>query len=98
MLEAAGPYGAASPAPRFALAGVRAGFAKPMGEGHLRLRLQGAGGSIDAVAFRVADTPLYAALAQSAGTVLHVAGRLETDDWGGRRRARLRIEDAALAR
>ena len=98
MLEAAGPYGAASPAPRFALAGVRAGYVKPMGEGHLRLRLQGSGGAIDAVAFRVADTPLRAALSESAGAVLHVAGRLETDDWGGRRRARLRIEDAALAR
>ncbi|MDF2231548.1 single-stranded-DNA-specific exonuclease RecJ [Albimonas sp. CAU 1670] len=98
MLEAAGPFGASSPAPRFALAGVRAGYVKPMGEGHLRMRLEGGGGSVDAVAFRVADTPLRAALVESAGAVLHVAGRLETDDWGGRRRARLRIEDAALAR
>ena len=33
-----------------------------------------------------------------AGAPVHVAGRLEIDDWGGRRRARLRIEDAAPAR
>ena len=26
---------------------------------------------------------------------LHIAGRLEIDDWGGRRKAKLRVEDAA---
>jgi len=26
-----------------------------------------------------------------------VAGRLEIDDWGGRRKAKLRLEDAAFA-
>jgi len=97
MLEAAGPFGQSAPAPRFALAGVRVAFAKPMGEGHLRLSLDGAGGRCDAVAFRVGGTPLGECLGASAGAALHVAGRLEIDDWGGRRRARLRVEDAAAA-
>jgi len=97
MLEAAGPFGQSAPAPRFALAGVRVAFARPMGEGHLRLSLDGAGGRCDAVAFRVGGTPLGECLGASAGAALHVAGRLEIDDWGGRRRARLRVEDAAAA-
>ena len=53
---------------------------------------------MDAAAFRVADSPLWPLLTASAGAPLHVAGRLEIDDWGGRRRVRLRIEDAAEAR
>ncbi len=98
LLERAGPYGQSSPAPRFALAGVQVAYCKPMGEAHLRLTLSGAGARVDAVAFRCADTALWPLLSQSAGAPVHVAGRLEIDDWGGRRRARLRIEDAAPAR
>ncbi|MEO0682401.1 MAG: single-stranded-DNA-specific exonuclease RecJ [Pseudomonadota bacterium] len=97
LLESAGPYGQSAPAPRFAIAGARAAYAKPMGEGHLRLRLTGEGGAVDAVAFRVGGTELGELLSASGGAPLHVAGRLEVDDWGGRRKARLRVEDAAPA-
>ena len=31
------------------------------------------------------------------GARVHVAGRLEIDDWGGRRKAKLKVEDAAPA-
>ena len=64
-----------------------------------RAPLRGAwtGGRIEAAAFRAAETPLWPLFTQSAGAPLHVAGRLEIDDWGGRRRARLRVEDAARA-
>jgi len=98
LLESAGPYGQSAPAPRFAIPGARATYAKPMGEGHLRLRLQGEGGALDAVAFRVGGTELGELLSAPGGAPLHLAGRLEVDDWGGRRKARLRIEDAAPAR
>ena len=97
MLEAAGPYGQSAPAPRFALAGVRIARAMPMGEGHLRLALEGAGGRAEAVAFRVGEGPLGELLRGAAGAPVHLAGRLELDDWQGRRRARLRVEDAARA-
>ncbi|MEM6441612.1 MAG: DHHA1 domain-containing protein, partial [Pseudomonadota bacterium] len=97
LLEAAGPYGQAAPAPRFAVARARVVYARPMGEGHLRVRLEGEGGGLDAVAFRVGGSELGALLEGSGGAALHVAGRLEIDDWGGRRKARLRLEDAAPA-
>ena len=97
QLETCGPFGAGAPAPRFALPSVRIAFAKRAGENHLRLTLtDDSGGRIDAIAFRAFDTPLGELLQDHKGRSFHVAGRLEIDDWGGRRRAKLRLEDAAL--
>lgn len=97
QLEAAGPYGASAPAPRFALAGARVGFAKRAGENHLRLTLTDATGRLDAIAFRAFDSDLGARLEGHNGRPFHVAGRLEIDEWGGRKKPKLRIEDAAEA-
>ena len=95
-VERAGPFGASAPAPRFALAACQITFAKRAGENHLRLSLGGEGGGrLDAIAFRAFDSPLGAALEGHAGQKLHVAGRLEVDHWGGRKKAKLKVEDAA---
>jgi single-stranded-DNA-specific exonuclease len=96
-LEDAGPYGAGSPAPRVAMAGLRIAQARRAGENHLSLALtDAAGGRIAAIAVRAFDGPLGPALEAATGRAAHLAGRLELDDWGGRRRVKLRIEDAAL--
>jgi single-stranded-DNA-specific exonuclease len=96
QIEAAGPWGASAPAPRFALANARIVHIRRMGEAHLGLSLGGLGkGRLDAACFRAFETPLGAFLEGLAGAPVHLAGRLEIDDWGGRRRARFRIEDAA---
>ncbi|MEO1274209.1 MAG: single-stranded-DNA-specific exonuclease RecJ [Pseudomonadota bacterium] len=95
-LERAGPFGAGAPQPRFAMPDMRVASARVVGAGHLQLRLKDATGSLDAIAFDAAQGPL-AALAAGDGHAWHIAGRLECDDWGGRRRAKLRIEDAAPA-
>ncbi len=96
-LEAAGPFGPANPAPRLAFPSVRIERAAAVGRGHLRCRLKGSGGTLEAIAFRAEETGLAEAAfaAAEAGTALHAAGRLEIDDWGGRRRAKLRLEDLA---
>lgn len=97
QLEAAGPFGAGAPAPRFALPAQRIAFAKRAGESHLRLTLQGENGSkIDAICFRAYDGPMGSMLENHEGRLFHCAGRLEIDDWGGRRRAKLRLEDIAI--
>jgi single-stranded-DNA-specific exonuclease len=97
QLEAAGPFGAGAPAPRFALPAQRIAFAKRAGELHLRLTLQGENGSkIDAICFRAFDGPMGSMLENHEGRLFHCAGRLEIDDWGGRRRAKLRLEDIAI--
>ncbi|MGY6632958.1 MAG: single-stranded-DNA-specific exonuclease RecJ [Alkalilacustris sp.] len=95
-LDAAGPFGAAAPAPRFALPDVRILSLRPMGAGHLCARLPG---GLEAVAFNIAGTPLGEALSSAAttGRPLHLAGRLTVDRWQGRRRARLMLDDAAPA-
>ena len=94
-IEAAGPYGAASPAPRFVFAdqGVQA---RRMGEGHLRLHF-GDAAKLEAVLFNAFDTPLGAALEQAGHRRFHLAGRLELNTWGGRTKVQLRLEDAAPA-
>ena len=98
MLEQAGPFGASAPAPRFAFPDARIVFAKQAGESHLRLTLTCDGPNrLEAIAFRAFEGPLGAFLSQRAGAQVHVAGRLEIDDWGGRRKAKLRVEDAAPA-
>jgi len=97
QLEKAGPFGASSPAPRFALASTRIAFAKRAGENHLRLTLTNGTAKIDAIAFRAFDSPLGSMLENHAGQPFHFAGRLEIDDWGGRRKAKLKLEDAAKA-
>lgn len=97
-LEAAGPFGAGCPSPRVAFSDVRVTFAKRAGETHLRLTFQGSdGGRIDAIAFRAFESDLGPALENHAGQLFHVAGRLELDDWGGRNRVKLTVEDASPA-
>ncbi len=97
QIEAAGPFGAGAPAPRFAIPAARIRFAKPAGETHLRLTVDNGSGPIDMIAFRAFESDLGAALLNHAGQSFHFAGRLEIDEWGGRRKAKLQLEDAAKA-
>lgn len=97
-LEAAGPFGAGAPGPRVVVASARIAFAKRAGETHLRLTMTDAGGGkLDAIAFGAFNGALGPALEAHGGAPFHFAGRLEVDDWGGRRRAKLKLDDAARA-
>ncbi len=97
QIEAAGPFGAAAPAPRFAFA-AQAVSARRIGESHLRLSFgDGTGPKLEAVAFGAFDGPLGPLLEQAGANRFHLAGRLELNSWGGRTRAQLRLEDAARA-
>lgn len=94
----AGPFGAGNPEPVVVVADARVVFADIVGRDHVRLRIAGGdGGRLDAIAFRVADQPLGKGLLQSRGKPLHVAGRLKLDEWNGRTRVQLHVEDAAPA-
>ncbi len=97
-LDKAGPFGAAAPPPRLAIAATGIAFAKRVGDNHLRVTLQDASGArLDSIAFGAFDTPLGPLLENHGGRLFHVAGHLEIDTWGGRRKPKLRIEDAVLA-
>lgn len=96
-LEEAGPFGASSPAPRFAFAGM-AVSARRIGESHLRLSFgDGLGPKLDAVAFGAFDGPLGPALLEGGHQRFHLAGRLELNQWNGKTKVQLRLEDAARA-
>jgi single-stranded-DNA-specific exonuclease len=93
-----GPFGAGNAEPLVALADVRVAFADVVGRDHVRLQLQGGDGArLDAIAFRSANAPLGQGLLAARGKVVHVAGYLRADEWNGRRRVRLQVEDAASA-
>ncbi|MBF9043631.1 single-stranded-DNA-specific exonuclease RecJ [Rhodobacterales bacterium HKCCE4037] len=95
QIEAAGPFGAGAPAPRFVLPALRVRHTRPVGEGHLKLTL-GDGGPVtmDAICFDAAASGLDALQAHN-GRTIHVAGRLELNHWQGRTSVQLRLEDAA---
>jgi len=94
----AGPYGAGNAEPLLALPHVRVAYADVVGSSHVKLRLGGGGGVVlDAIAFRAVGTPLGEGLLASRGKPIHVVGRLRRDDWNGRVRVQLEIEDAAPA-
>jgi single-stranded-DNA-specific exonuclease len=99
VLEAAGPFGAGWPEPRFAVVGAEVARADVVGGDHVRLALRGSdGGRLKAIAFRAADSPLGQGLLRSQGERIHLAGHLRPDDWGGARGAQLVVEDAAIPR
>ncbi len=98
MLEQAGPFGAAAPAPRYVFADMQILFARRVGESHLKIGFgDGLGGKLDAIAFGAFDSDLGPALEGHGGARFHLAGRLDINDWRGRRSVQLRLEDAARA-
>lgn len=98
MLSRAGPYGAGNPEPLLALPSHTLSFADPVGENHIRARFRsGDGKFVNAIAFRVAGTPLGRALLDSRGRQMHAAGFLAVDRWQGEERVQMRLVDVAIS-
>jgi single-stranded-DNA-specific exonuclease len=95
MLGRAGPFGAAAPTPRVALADQRI-QAHRMGDSHLKLTLDG---GVEAVAFGAfdGDRAIGPALLAAGHRRFHLAGRVELNHWQGRTRVQFRLDDAAPA-
>ncbi|MEZ5800972.1 MAG: single-stranded-DNA-specific exonuclease RecJ [Nitratireductor sp.] len=95
LLERAGPYGQGHASPIFACPAHSIRNARVVGRDHVSLTLaSGDGATLQAIAFRAAETALGRLLLESVGPV-HVAGTLAADLWRGSRRVQLRISDAA---
>ena len=94
-LDALGPFGPSNPEPRLVLPDVQVMHARTVGAGHIACRLRAGDGSmLDAIAFRAADTALEPHLNALYAPPLALAGSLMRDDWQGRTRVKLRIDDA----
>ena len=96
-LAGAGPYGAAAPAPRFALPDLRIRDARIVGSGHLKLRLSDGSATVEAIAFEADRRGLAEALMGQVGQRIHVAGKLDLNRWNGRESVQLVLDDAAWA-
>ena len=100
-LDLVGPYGQGNREPKFAFADLQIYDAKVIGgdQTHVSCRIseKEGGKSIKAIAFRSANTPLGDALLKSAKEqkTLHLAGKLDINEWQGRESAQLIIEDGA---
>ena len=93
-----GPFGAGNPEPLVVAPDVRLVFSDIVGKDHVRMRLEGGDGArLDAIAFRAASAPLGEGLLKARGQKVHVAGKLKIDEWNGRVRTQLVVEDAAPA-
>ena len=93
-----GPFGPGNPEPVCAALDVTVAHADVVGEKHVRVKLAGGDGArLDAIAFRAVDTDLGRGLLKARGARIHVAGLLRSDQWNGRSRVQLLIEDAAAA-
>jgi single-stranded-DNA-specific exonuclease len=98
MLARAGPFGAGNPEPLLALPAHTLAYADPVGENHIRARFRsGDGKFVNAIAFRVAGTPLGQALLDNRGRAMHAAGFLAIDRWQGEERVQMRLTDVAVS-
>ncbi len=98
-LQQVGPFGSGNPEPRFVIPAARLSYAAIVGEKHVRGIIEGDAkqGRLAAISFNTVGTPLGAALLNSAGAPLHIAGRLRVNTWQGRSSAQLHVDDAAPA-
>ncbi len=101
-LEVCGPYGQSWPSPRVAVGPVRLLRCDPVGKSepktHLRFVASGPDdGRVEGIAFRALEGDLGQMLMAAGSEPVHLAGRVTADEWQGRQRAQLQLEDAARA-
>ncbi|HEY5046817.1 MAG TPA: single-stranded-DNA-specific exonuclease RecJ [Rhizomicrobium sp.] len=94
----AGPFGAGNLEPLLVAPDLRVAFADMVGQGHIRLSLEGSDGArLQGIAFRASGSPLGDGLLKSRGKRIHAAGTLRAERWNGESRVQLHLHDAAAA-
>ena len=97
-VEAAGPFGQGHTTPVFALGKLQILNASVVGHSHVRASVAGpAGGRVDVIAFKQAETPIGERLLNRSGRPVHIAGTLSLDRFRGQEQVRLRVIDVADA-
>lgn len=89
-----GPHGMGNPRPVFLSRGVTVREAREVGRGHLKLRIDAGGTTLDGIGFGLAERIDPADL---AGTVVDVAYQLEVNEWRGRRAPQMKLKDVRPA-
>ena len=90
------PYGNSFRSPKFIFLSHKISFIKIVGDGHLKLTISSFDEkTIEAMAFRAVATPLGDALLSSEYKKIHLIGKLNINEWNGRKAVQLIIEDIA---
>lgn len=93
-LELLEPYGSGNGEPKLLLRHVRINKAAIIGSGHVKCFLgSDNGGSLKAIAFRVADNDIGNAMLTAKGEIFDVVGVLRHDNWQGRNSVQFIIDD-----
>jgi len=96
-LNSAGPYGPGAKAPTFVFANMQITYFKRIGTSHLRIKFGDSTGSLDGICFNAFDTEIGSALENHSGRTVHLCGKLDINQWRGKRSVQLRLEDAQFA-
>jgi len=89
-LEYLGPHGVGNPGPLFFAPSVALSGARTVGESHLKVRLAGAGGGLDAIGFGLAERHPPEAVEAHSHDVLF---RLERNEWRGTAKPQAKLAD-----
>lgn len=88
------PFGTGNPEPQILLQNVRVVKPAIIGSGHVRCLLSSpTGSSVSAIAFRAADNEIGQALLSNRGDVYDVVGYIKLDEWQGRQKVQMIIND-----
>ena len=98
LLNQLEPYGAGNPEPLFVIPRLRIKYSSVVGEQHIKCSLIGADSTtIEGIAFRAVDRKIGTELLKRDGLPLHVLGKVRGNNWQGRTKVQLVIEDLARA-
>ncbi|MFI3241385.1 MAG: single-stranded-DNA-specific exonuclease RecJ [Alphaproteobacteria bacterium] len=91
------PYGASNPEPKFLIKSAHVSGASIVGQGHIKCFLSSLnGGSLKAIAFKMADTELGKQMLANSRGVFDLVGVVRKNVWQGRESVQFIIEDAIL--
>ena len=89
------PFGTGNEEPRLHLVDAKVVDAKPVGTGHLAIRLEGRDGAkLNGIAFRALERPLGDLLRTTTRPV-HLVGTLKLDRYQGNERVNFQVDDAS---
>lgn len=95
------PFGMGNPTPRFVLQGVLLADVRVLKDKHIKCifhdpEMGPAGKIVEGLIWNAVGTPFGEALREAKGQIVDVLGALEVNEWNGRRRVQMKVEDARL--
>ena len=90
-----------NPTPRFVLEGVLLAAVRVLKDKHVKCifhdpEMGPAGKIVEGLIWNAVGTPFGDALREAKGQIVDALGALEVNEWNGRRRVQMKIEDARL--